>query len=1012
MNNISFSVDNPWLFLLLIPAVILALFPYFRLKKKRRRTRNRIVSMILHIAIIFCCILCLGNIQIHSKEQVSSEIILITDVSESMTENKAKVNNYLSQYVKNTSSSSKLGVLTFGYGDKYGKDANIKFTGLKRPGELNVNSFEELYNVSDNTGSDIENAIIIAREIFKDSTSSSKKIVLLTDGLETDGNIENQKDILGGVYNSVDAKDSDKIEVSVVFFENDKFKDTAEAQIDEFVVPERAIPYSSVVIKPILSCIGQQNIHIKVTDSYKFVNENGREESKEDVIYDGMVNGVTVGTPLEIKDHIFEHEGIHVLKAEISPANDVEKKNNVAYAYVDVNNDRNVLLIGTPEKNGSEEVHVNGLANLLKENGFDVKSFEVEKGQAAPADMPKTASELKEYGEVILMNINTTQLPNGFDLALDEYVKEGGGLLTTGGDNTYKAGNMEGTQFEQFLPMDINPVANNPRAIVVVLDISNSMFMYDVPGKTLSSKPGDASGLPGTRIDVARKGLISALKEGIGDDDYLGLVVFGRNKKGINDTEVIFELTKTSHEAELIEKIQSVHRKSSEGSTNSDEALLHAARMVNSFTEVKEKTVVFISDDDGKNDTSSSYLDTIQNKILSEDPNNKIGFQGIIVSNSLSTKMQNIQNLKGIGPENMHLVNQEAQFTEIIKELCKSYPSAPLNDYSSISVSPEVNPATPAGKGVYEFPLITGYNGTSLKEANVNTGQMGGQAPVTYHNTGNLKDENGNDKLDGNGNSIKLDNIDPIYAWWNYGEGKVGSIMTGVNGKWSNHFYDYTININGVDIYPGQVFMKNVVTDLYGAKDTIGGMKIDFDKDNFTQNIKVETDFLDVATNKNFILHAKVYDMDGRPMNDAIVGDGELSFSGASYRGKLQIRKPGVYRIELTKSIEGGMPQVVNVYTAFSYSKEYNAIYDGTAVVKKLNELCQATGGTLYYEMDDVSVNISDQLEEHEEISSFQIPLMIIALLLFLIDIAVRKFNFLWPHEIIRKLRNKEETQQ
>ncbi len=95
--------------------------------------------------------------------------------------------------------------------------------------------------------------------------------------------------------------------------------------------------------------------------------------------------------------------------------------------------------------------------------------------------------------------------------------------------NVYESSETSSLSSDVQLPSsDINPVANSPRAIVVVLDISNSMFMYDVPGKTLSSKPGDALGLPGTRIDVARKGLIFALKEGIGDDDYLGLVVFGK----------------------------------------------------------------------------------------------------------------------------------------------------------------------------------------------------------------------------------------------------------------------------------------------------------------------------------------------------------------------------------------------------------------------------------------------------------------------------------------------------
>ena len=42
--KIIFS-NGPWWLLLLIPALALTLIPYFKLKKRYRRTRNRISSM-------------------------------------------------------------------------------------------------------------------------------------------------------------------------------------------------------------------------------------------------------------------------------------------------------------------------------------------------------------------------------------------------------------------------------------------------------------------------------------------------------------------------------------------------------------------------------------------------------------------------------------------------------------------------------------------------------------------------------------------------------------------------------------------------------------------------------------------------------------------------------------------------------------------------------------------------------------------------------------------------------
>ena len=44
MSHFRIDFAHPWLLLLLIPALALTLIPFFRLTKKFRRTRNRVVS--------------------------------------------------------------------------------------------------------------------------------------------------------------------------------------------------------------------------------------------------------------------------------------------------------------------------------------------------------------------------------------------------------------------------------------------------------------------------------------------------------------------------------------------------------------------------------------------------------------------------------------------------------------------------------------------------------------------------------------------------------------------------------------------------------------------------------------------------------------------------------------------------------------------------------------------------------------------------------------------------------
>ena len=43
--------NSPWLLLLIPVAVAVVLFPYLRISKRHRRTRNRVTSVVLHILI-------------------------------------------------------------------------------------------------------------------------------------------------------------------------------------------------------------------------------------------------------------------------------------------------------------------------------------------------------------------------------------------------------------------------------------------------------------------------------------------------------------------------------------------------------------------------------------------------------------------------------------------------------------------------------------------------------------------------------------------------------------------------------------------------------------------------------------------------------------------------------------------------------------------------------------------------------------------------------------------------
>ena len=82
MTNLRIEFLYPWLLLLLIPMFALSFFLYFRISNRYRRTRNRIVSMVLHFIVGTLSILTLAGINFHySLPNMETEVILLVDVT-------------------------------------------------------------------------------------------------------------------------------------------------------------------------------------------------------------------------------------------------------------------------------------------------------------------------------------------------------------------------------------------------------------------------------------------------------------------------------------------------------------------------------------------------------------------------------------------------------------------------------------------------------------------------------------------------------------------------------------------------------------------------------------------------------------------------------------------------------------------------------------------------------------------------------------------------------------------
>lgn len=130
----------------------------------------------------------------------------------------------------------------------------------------------------------------------------------------------------------------------------------------------------------------------------------------------------------------------------------------------------------------------------------------------------------------------------------------------------------------------------------------------------------------------------------------------------------------------------------------------------------------------------------------------------------------------------------------------------------------------------------------------------------------------------------------------------------------------------------------------------------------------------------------------------------DLSVKGADgYTGSFATPLAGLYRITVAEyDGEGERAATKEAFYAFSYSKEYDAFADPTDGYGILDTVCKSGGGQILLATEPLFSGESLTVSYDTDPS---IPMIIAVILLFLLDVAVRKFNFKWPHEIIRERR-------
>ncbi|MFD3158520.1 VWA domain-containing protein [Haloimpatiens sp. FM7330] len=414
------EVTRPWI-LLLIP-ILMFLTIYSSRKLKINKIRKIIISIIRN-CIIIMLILSLADLSIIWRAKDITTIFLV-DCSDSMEKNKKQCENFVENAIKTKSSRDSFGVMSFG-------DNALVDNFISKK-----SAFSGLETEPNGRYTNIENALMNSLSIIPNNTK--KRIVLLTDGKENQGNSTKL----------VPTLKAQGVNLEVYKINNVK-KD--EVAVENLIVPKKIrVGQEFNVEVDIKSTVNTNSKITLFSGNTKKIDENVK---------------ITKGNNKFIFKDIADVGGFKTYKVNIEPSLDNEISNNEASTFTEIRDKARILVIKDKED-------ANEVIKMLEASNMN---YDVVKAGGEPS----TLKGLSKYKTIITCNVSAENLSEGFLNSLESYVKDlGGGFIAAGGENSFALGGYSKTSLEDVLPvyMDMRGKKEIPdMSMMLVIDRSGSM---------------------------------------------------------------------------------------------------------------------------------------------------------------------------------------------------------------------------------------------------------------------------------------------------------------------------------------------------------------------------------------------------------------------------------------------------------------------------------------------------------------------------------------------------------
>ena len=758
-----------------------------------------------------------------------------------------------------------------------------------------------------------------------------KRIVLITDGKQTNESDSN------ALKRKVDALTENNIHVDAIYLDSNIKADAREVQIS-------GVQYTQTV------CVGSGgsaeltvNCNCPETRLVNGVTETYEVEANFTVYLNGERAGVVPARLVRGTNRVpvegilkTDEAGEYVYRITVDAAEDENRLNNEISFKQTVTDNFKVLLLTESEadRDAVTDIFTSVYGETVKDSdGKLIKGVQTF-SYAADAALPYSVEELCIYDEIVLYNINATKIRNSgtFLKSLETVVSQFGKSLVTLG-NTYIQSYPTGEldTLNDMLPVVYGSSDADPKIYTLLVDTSRSMERYD---KLAHAKS-------------AAQQMVNSLA----DTDEVALIEFNGNSYTRYNPVSVYRARN--------DVIESIKNFSVNQGTVIGSAFDAASRLLESGR-YSEKRVILFSDGVDFSDSELTELnekvklmrqDGIGTTVFDVGRSSEDGGGNSALNQARKNALIEIGEVSGEG--GYFDISTDESLEDVVlnelPEIDKKGGASFINvKRRGDGVLAGISNGVTGGGNLLEGCFVGGFHYARLKNSAVNV--------LTVNDNYNAGGVEQNREL-------------PLYAYRTYGKGRVATYTSEIYGNWST----------GINAAVKAALFGNVLTTNAPEEKTDYPFTLDITEEEGYANIVL------VPARVNADVKATVEIL---APNAQTPVSGNMAFGTSSFEYTFVTSETGTYNIKVSYEY-GGRTFVAERTLNIAYSAEYDsfALYDASVLHKAIGSSgIVSEDGKLQIVNDDKEVGLYNL--------SLNIPLLIACVVLYAIDIAVRKLKW------------------